>query len=45
MARSVIRAAEPSTKKVIEEKRATASATPVSEASVRLGFRTRSRSA
>src|ERR1700687_93873 len=43
LARSGIRAAEPSTKNAVEEKSATARATPTAEARVRRGFRRRSR--
>src|SRR6202521_4984147 len=43
MARSVIRAADPSTKNAVDENRPTASATPTTEARVRLGLRMRSR--
>src|ERR1700716_3787421 len=43
IARSVIRAADPSTKKAVEEKRPTARATPTTDAKVRRGLRTRSR--
>src|SRR4030088_3520748 len=42
IARSVIRAAEPSTKNAVEAKSETARATPITEARVRRGFRRRS---
>src|ERR1700674_1232450 len=43
IARSVIREAEPSTKKAVDEKSPTASATPTTDAKVRRGLRRRSR--
>src|ERR1700694_1415254 len=43
MARSVIRAADPSTKNAVDAKRPTARATPMTDARVRRGLRTRSR--